>query len=897
MRTTCFLTFAVLIGGCCCGCSKKTSKSDGGISDTDNGDGPGGTDEGPASDENSDSTTSTETTGELDSESVTTEDTEVYGSTDSTTATETTGEADSESVTIEDTELYSGTDSTTATATESSQSDAGMDSVLDSDTDSCLEHDDVMYQSFEEASSAEDINFWPLEETTVRRTVGNEPVFEGAYALRIDTPAENSNGDLIRWVGAMIKPENDTWHIDLKPNINDRLHFWVYVLPISGLDTTLEVQFYDHGDHNEDENAVKIWTRETAVFGRWTRLTVLFSEIPETFDLSDVNKIQLNSYWPGTFYIDSVYATSGVPEWRRFEQGDRTLSWHEIDGSDGYILEESPSGEDGTWEVVYQGPSLSYDIPRVTKTYYRLSTLACESVASKVSRIIEYNPPLTVIDHSSLRNEGVLRWSTLPQATGYEIQSSPDPDGDQWTTVYTGAYPETPPIAEPDTWYRVRSLGDGDEMGRFGPQVINAVDPSVSPFIKAVGRELRIGYGSGDSVVLKGVNLGSWLLIEPWMSGFGKADDPELVDECSIRDAIREAHSPDAVDELIGIYQDSWIKEGDLDRIVEMGLNTVRLNIHYLNLMDETGELITNGSDAFDFGKIDWLVEAAADRGLYVILDLHGAPGGQNHEFHSGCESDPEAGVTELFNNTDTPEGETYQERTVRLWEAIAEHYKDHPNVAGYDLLNEPTGFAVDPINIDPLELPALWDLYDRLYEAVRAVDPDHVIFIEATWDFDQLPNPANYAWENVVYEFHYYRTKTKEEADAGVPVEELFDAQRDFIDEKIEDDVSHQNYGVPVLVGEFSAFSLRESWDYFFSQFDQAGWSWTLWSYKTVDNSTTWGIYNGFGSETETAPSFTEDSPEELRQKLSQVDTLCDFHPHVTFRDLITEVVPPQPD
>ena len=81
------------------------------------------------------------------------------------------------------------------------------------------------------------------------------------------------------------------------------------------------------------------------------------------------------------------------------------------------------------------------------------------------------------------------------------------------------------------------------------------------------------------------------------------------------------------------------------------------------------------------WGYLDWAIAEAKEREMYVVLDLHGAAGRQGWEHHSGC-----AGKNELWNS------ETYRDRTIWLWERIAEKYKGEEAIAGYGLLNEPWG-------------------------------------------------------------------------------------------------------------------------------------------------------------------------------------------------------------
>ena len=133
----------------------------------------------------------------------------------------------------------------------------------------------------------------------------------------------------------------------------------------------------------------------------------------------------------------------------------------------------------------------------------------------------------------------------------------------------------------------------------------------------------------------------------------------------------------------------------------------------------------------------------------YVLLDLHGTFGGQNTFDNCGeVNSDPQ-----LWKNTE------YQDRTVKLWEGIANHYKGNPAVAGYDLLNEPDRVGKDQLNA----------FYNRLYKAIRAIDSDHMIYMEAAWDWNQLYAPSVYGWTNVVYEMHYYAMATGESTNWNV--------------------------------------------------------------------------------------------------------------------------------
>lgn len=90
-----------------------------------------------------------------------------------------------------------------------------------------------------------------------------------------------------------------------------------------------------------------------------------------------------------------------------------------------------------------------------------------------------------------------------------------------------------------------------------------------------------------------------------------------------------------------------------------------------------------------------------------------------------------------------------FQDRTVWLWTELAKHYKDNEWIAGYNPLNEPTDSKHTRI------VP----FYDRVYEAIRAIDADHAIFFDGNTfaqDFSHFGD-IHKKWQNVVYSIHDY--------------------------------------------------------------------------------------------------------------------------------------------
>lgn len=326
--------------------------------------------------------------------------------------------------------------------------------------------------------------------------------------------------------------------------------------------------------------------------------------------------------------------------------------------------------------------------------------------------------------------------------------------------------------------------------------------------------------GNGDLLVFRGVNLGNWFIQEFYMGastvseGFETGVYTQLRGEAAMRQnpALTEAQ----IEELNRLYLDSYIQESDFALIASLGMNTVRIPFTWYNLTTDGSTLREN---AFD--KLDWAVAMCEKYGLYAILDLHGAIGSQNQDFHSGDDAE--------FHLFDSEEN---MARTCELWAQIAEHYKGNRTVAAYDLLNEPRRAA------GKFEGKINFDFYDRLYQTVRAVDENHLILIEC---FSFPVNGArlgSYNWENICIEYHIYN-KT--------PLSQLtclrfYRALHNFM-----------GFRTPVYIGEWNAFEDPDDWRDTFAWFDRQGWSFTSWTYKankhlykdgTWKGSCNWGLF-----------------------------------------------------
>jgi len=261
---------------------------------------------------------------------------------------------------------------------------------------------------------------------------------------------------------------------------------------------------------------------------------------------------------------------------------------------------------------------------------------------------------------------------------------------------------------------------------------------------------------SGHLLMLRGINLGNWFEPEGYMFHFeGGPQSPR-----EIEDLTTELIGPDKAAAFWQQWRETYISKADIDRLKASGLNSVRVPIHWK---------FFEGDNAEGFRLLDRLVQWSREDGIYVIIDLHCAPGGQ-----TGTNIDDSMGYPWLYSSPES------QAKTIAIWRRIAARYRNEPIVLGYDLLNEPIPHfpQLQQFNKD------LEPFYRKLAESIRQVDRNHVLILGgAQWDsnFKVFGPPFD---SNVMYTFHKYWTAT----DASVLREYL-----EFRD----------RYHVPIWLGE----------------------------------------------------------------------------------------------
>ncbi|HEX4817245.1 MAG TPA: cellulase family glycosylhydrolase [Nonomuraea sp.] len=315
-------------------------------------------------------------------------------------------------------------------------------------------------------------------------------------------------------------------------------------------------------------------------------------------------------------------------------------------------------------------------------------------------------------------------------------------------------------------------------------------------------------------VRLRGVGLGGWMNMENFITGYP-------ANETSMRTAVRGVLGEERAELFFDRLLTSFFTERDAALLARLGMNCVRIPVNYRHWEsdDRPFEIDQRG-----FRHLDRVIGLLGEHGIYSVIDLHALPGSQNQHWHS----DNPTHVAAFWQHRH------FQDRAVHLWEAIADHYRDEPWVAGYNPANEPgdvSGKVIGPF-------------YDRLVKAIRAADPRHILFLDGNTyatDFSIFRE----MYENTVFVMHDYALagfahggpypgRTRGEWCDKHELEKTFAKRSRF----------QRETGTPLWVGEFGPVYtgdpavdaqryqiLRDQLEIY----DRQDVGWSLWTYKDV--------------------------------------------------------------
>ena len=292
-------------------------------------------------------------------------------------------------------------------------------------------------------------------------------------------------------------------------------------------------------------------------------------------------------------------------------------------------------------------------------------------------------------------------------------------------------------------WFELHEL----ENQSSGPVDETTKTTQPSGFVRVSGKSIIDPVG--DYLLLRGMGFGGWMLQEPYMMLVTDSASAQHDIFANIQDLVGPSN--------LKIYRQAWLDnyctQDDVRELKAAGFNSLRAPLHYNLFTLPIEEEPVQGSDTWlteGFERLDQLLRWCKDEQVYLILDLHAAPGGQGRD---GAINDYDDAKPSMWEDTQNVR------KAIALWVELAKRYSDEPWIAGYDLLNEPNwNFEPGhPNGCNDVENAPLKAFYDQAIAAIRQVDQSHMIIIEGNcWC-----NNHNGLWpindDNVVLSFHRY--------------------------------------------------------------------------------------------------------------------------------------------
>ena len=379
------------------------------------------------------------------------------------------------------------------------------------------------------------------------------------------------------------------------------------------------------------------------------------------------------------------------------------------------------------------------------------------------------------------------------------ISEAPRADKIRWYKDMMSIFEENG-IGSANWNYKSGNFGLINGDGSKNDDLINAITLPAPSFLHTQGHDMV--NEKGEKIFLRGVGLGNWMLPEGYMWKFGKQGDRPRRMEKIVVDHIGK----EKAEQFWKNFHKYYITEADIKRISELGYNSVRPALNSRLFISEKApyEFVNEG-----FELLDNLIEWCNIYNLYVIIDMHGAPGGQTGQNIDDSPND----LPELYMDVKN------QDLLEKLWVEIAKRYKDEPIVAAYDLLNEPL-----PENTGAAEKykHLLVPLYERLIKAIREVDKKHMFTLEGyNWsnNWSEFTKPLD---DNMFFQFHYYCW------DNPTNLNDI----SNFLERR-------EQLNTPIWVGETGE---RDNTIYFATSqyFKKNNVGWSFWPWKKMDTSNT---------------------------------------------------------
>lgn len=320
--------------------------------------------------------------------------------------------------------------------------------------------------------------------------------------------------------------------------------------------------------------------------------------------------------------------------------------------------------------------------------------------------------------------------------------------------------------------------------------------------------------GKGEEVILRGMGLGGYMLQEGYMLETASFAGRQQ----AIKNTIEKTVGKETMEEFYDAWRKNYLTKQDVDSMAAWGFNSLRLPMHYNLFTLPIEEEPVVGKDTWldtGFKMVDDLLKWCADNQMYLILDLHAAPGGQGKDANI---SDYDENKPSLWESAEN------QRKTYALWKKLAGRYANEPWMGGYDILNEPNwdfDKAGNKNGCNCTQNELLWEFYGKAIQAIREADQNHIVIIEGNcWgnNYKNVPK-LNDIDQNLVVSFHKYWNYNRQE-----DIQWVIDMRNE------------QN--VPFWLGESGENS--NSWftnSISLVEANKLGWAW--WPYKKINSVT----------------------------------------------------------
>lgn len=300
-----------------------------------------------------------------------------------------------------------------------------------------------------------------------------------------------------------------------------------------------------------------------------------------------------------------------------------------------------------------------------------------------------------------------------------------------------------------------------------------------------------------------GANVGSLFILERWLSGCMFADSCDGSAELAAVEAWVKQEGVDSTRQRFERHWHDYLGDADLDWLRDVGrCTTIRLPIGYFTLGPPYCEGTPFGrvSGVYEnaWAAVKRLVGRCHERGIGVLVDLHGLPGGANAQDHSGTNS----GKAEFWASRSS------RELATRCLCFIAQQARQLPGVAGVQVVNEAEGGA-----------RGMFEWYEQVLAELARVDPTMPVYVSDAWDlgraldWSQTKNSLRGAPGNpVVVDTHLYWAFS--DADKQKTPRQITAEVQGKLGELDGKDGSVVDRGAAqAVVGEYSCVLTEDSW------------------------------------------------------------------------------------